>query len=211
MPVEIPEDFLERVQRSLQDAWEDHDGTDYTDADWGAVYKEALARPCIEVGLAVACTLSRVQGGGAYQPEVTKYLRDPQRMHSPEQALDFVAVDATSLAPILGAEIEWSANQITTHVQGDAKVLQEVWGETPLPDKGHVIAILYDLGRLLMVNPPYMVLEVYPRLDDIGIVKRAVESMYRRADAFRPMGTLLLSISRGPEFVTFTGKRSTIP
>ena len=206
MPIEIPVDFLERVQRSLQSAWEDHEGLQYTDADWGAVYKEALARPCLEIGLAVACTLSRPRGGGNLQSGVTAYLRHPERLHAPEQALDFLAMDAASLAPILGTEIEWGADQVTDYVQRERTILEGVWGETPPPERGHVIAALYDLGRLLMVNPPYMVLELYPPPSDVALVRQSVERMYRRADTSRRMGDLLLSISRGPEFVTFTSR-----
>jgi len=122
-------------------------------------------------------------------------------MHSPEQALDFLAIDASALTPVLGAEIEWKADQTTKYVEEDAKILRDVWGEPQVPEKGHVVAALYDLGRLLMVNPPYMVLEVYPPADGVGLLKAAVERMYRRADLHRRMGELLLSISRGPEFI----------
>src|SRR3990172_12351786 len=166
MAREMPADFMDQVQRSLESAWE-HEGKGYKDGDWGAVYMESLARPCLGAGLAVACTLGEPSGG--FRPEVSAYVRHRDQMHSPEQALDFLAIDASALTPVLGAEIEWKADQTTKYVEEDAKILRDVWGEPQVPEKGHVVAALYDLGRLLMVNPPYMVLEVYPPADGVGL------------------------------------------
>jgi len=191
----VPPDFLDRVRTSVDSAWNGHNHR-HSEADWEAIWKEALAKPCFELGYAVACSLRRPRGGGTITSEVTEFDRHPNLYQPPEQGLDLLAVEPRTLRPILGAEIEWAQEQGPRSAKHEGLTVRKVWGEVPPPRKGYLVAALYDLGRLLAFNPPYMVLDVSPPRDGIDQVVDWVERMYRRADEHRAMGSLLLSVER---------------
>lgn len=189
MPYEVPGDFLDRIKASLERVWTRRTW-EHTDADWEAFYKAALAEPCFEIGLSVVCTLQRARTGGI-SPEVTAFKKYGNLFQQPEQALDLLAMRADELVPVLGAEIEFNQSRRTVS-ESEAAVTSKIWGE-PAPREGYLTAILYDLGRLLLVNPPFMVLVTSPpEKEGFEPTKTCVSSMYSRAARHRNMGKLLL-------------------
>jgi hypothetical protein len=198
-------DILREVEATLRQAW-DNDGEGFEQADWAALYKQAIAIPCFRRGYSVAGTL-RGRGDGrdlvADLPAFEKY-RD--YFAPKEQKLDLLAVDRAHLRMVLGAEIEWSGDR-KTHKAEDDEVVRKIWGHA-VPDEGYLAAILYDFGRLLAVNPPSMVLVTHPPPGQgPEPVVREVRAMYERASPEGRKGALLLMVDAetvSPRFFHFS-------
>jgi len=197
MSVKHSGDILTDVEASLRTAW-DVDDSGFKDADWKALYFDAIAAPCFERGYSVACTLTKRRDHRpwiAKTPAFDKY----QNMFAPkEQALDLLAVDSAQLKPVLGAEIEWSANR-KHRIPENEEVVTKLWGEQIRKD-GCLDEILYDLGRLLAFNPPKMVLVTQPsRRVGFQPVFDEVQAMYSRMSSDRGKGDLLLMVEEETE------------
>lgn len=113
-----------------------------------------------------------------------------------EQALDLLAIDRTHLRPVLGAEIEWSANR-RHRIPKNEEVVEKLWGNR-IPEDGYLAEILYDLGRLLAFNPPDMALVTLPsREAGPEPIVNEVRTMYDRMSTERTKGRLLLMVEGG--------------
>src|SRR5436309_15618135 len=110
MSVRDSGDILTDVEASLTAAWK-VDGSQFKDADWKALYFDAIAAPCFDRGYSVACTLTERRDHRPRIANTPAFDRHRHLFAPKEQALDLLAVDRTHLIPILGAEIEWSANR----------------------------------------------------------------------------------------------------
>jgi hypothetical protein len=78
-----------------------------------------------------------------------------------------------------------------------------------VPEEGYLAAILYDLGRLLAVNPPSMLVVTHPpQGHGHEPVVREVRSMYDRSSPEGRKGALLLTVDAeqaSPRFFLFQG------
>lgn len=197
MSPEDSDDILSDVETSLRRAWKE-EGVGFKDADWKALYFDAIAAPCFDRRYSVACTLTKRRDHKPLVARTPAFDAHNGLFAGKEQALDLLAVDGPNLRPVLGAEIEWSAN-LKHHIPEDDAVLDKLWGNTARHD-GYLDEILYDLGRLLAFNPPHMVLATQPsRRAGPDPVVREVGLMYERASKVRAMGKLLLMVDGGKE------------
>lgn len=181
----------------MRTAWE-NDGLGFKDADWKALYFDAIAAPCFDRGYSVACTLTTRRDHRPLIAKTPAFDKHQDLFVRKEQALDLFAVDREHLRPVLGAEIEWSTNR-KRRTPADEEVVDKLWGHAVRHD-GYLDAILYDLGRLLAFNPPNMVLVTQPsrQVGPEPLVSE-VWAMYGRMTSKRGKGRLLLMIEGGRE------------
>ena len=190
--------LLDEIQAGLDRAWHIAN-TDFEDADWSAIYKGALAIPCFRRGYAVACRISPRHGLAKSRPEVRSFRQFTSLFQPNEQALDLLALDRRNLRPILGAELEWTANR-SYRVKKNDRVLRKIWGEEAIPRDDYIAEVLYDLGRMLVVNPPNMVVIAHPpQKEGPDRIRRSVAAMYRRAMKGRHIGRLLIMVDGARE------------
>jgi len=189
------DDILVDVEASLRTAWNEN-CSGFKDADWKALYFDAIAAPCFDRGYSVACTLTQRRDHKPLVAKTPAFNAHKDLFAPKEQALDLLAVDRRTLRPVLGAEIEWSSNR-THRVIEDEEVLDKLWGNT-VRHEGYIDEILYDLGRLLSFNPPNMVLATqHSRSARPEHLVAEVGTMYRRASSERSTGKLLLMVDGG--------------
>ncbi len=133
MSVRDSNDILTDVEASLRTTW-DVEGSGFTDADWKALYFDAIAGPCFDRGYSVACTLTKRRD---HEPPIAKtpaFDKHREMFALKEQALDVLAIDPAHLKPVLGAEVEWSANR-NHHTKENDEVTRKVWGNA-VPAEG---------------------------------------------------------------------------